>query len=46
MNLGQNRVFTHLLITKLKTLAPSWAIFDVPAHLAFALTWEKLVVLD
>jgi hypothetical protein len=41
VNLGQNRVFVHVLIVKLKTLAPSWAVFDAPAHLTFAPTWEK-----
>ncbi len=46
MNLDQNRVFAHLLISELKTLAPSWAIFDAPYPLTFAPTWEKLVVLD
>jgi hypothetical protein len=46
VDLGQNLVFTPLLTIELETLAPSWAIFDVPAHLTFAPTWEKWVVLD
>jgi hypothetical protein len=37
VNLNQNHVSIPLLITKLETLAPSWAISN-------ALAWEKLVV--
>jgi hypothetical protein len=29
----QNHISTPLLITELETLVPSWAIFDVPAHI-------------
>jgi hypothetical protein len=43
---SQNLVSTLLLIVKLKTLAPSLVIFDVPTHLIFNPTWEKLVLLD
>ncbi len=39
-----NPISTPLMTTKLETLAPSWAIFDVPIHLTFVLAWEKLVV--
>jgi len=43
---NQNLVFAPLLIVKLKTLAPSLAVFDVPTHLISIPTREKLVVLD
>jgi hypothetical protein len=46
VDFGQNLVSTPLLTIELETLAPSWAIFDVPTHLTFAPTWEKWVVLD
>jgi hypothetical protein len=43
---GQNPLSIPLLAIKLKTLTPSWAIFDALAHLKFAHAWEKLVVLN
>jgi hypothetical protein len=43
---SQNFIFVLLLIVELETLAPSWGIFDVLAHLTFAPTWEKWVVSD
>jgi hypothetical protein len=46
MDPSQNPIFVLLLIIKLETMAPSWAIFDVLALLTFAPTWEKLIVFD
>jgi hypothetical protein len=43
---SQNHVSTPLLTTKLKALAPSWAISNVLAHLIYVLAWEKWVVSD
>jgi len=46
VDLEQNPIFAPLLNAKFETLAPSWAISNVPAHLIFVHAWEKLVVLN
>jgi len=43
---GQNLIYAPLLTNELKTLAPSWAISNAPAHSTSTLAWEKWVVLD
>jgi hypothetical protein len=45
VDLGQNLVFAPLLTIVLEIVAP-WASFDIPIDQTFALTWDKLVVLD
>jgi hypothetical protein len=40
---SQNHVSTHLLVVEVETLAPSWAIFNVLAHMIFVPTWERLM---
>ncbi len=40
---SQNHVFVPLLVVEVETLAPSWAISNVLAHLIFAPTWGKLL---
>jgi hypothetical protein len=46
MDLDQNLVFAPLLTVELKTLAPFWAISNIPTHQTFAFAWEELVFLD
>jgi hypothetical protein len=46
MDCDQNPIFTPLLITKLETLGPFWAIFNTPTHQTSILGWEKLIILD
>jgi hypothetical protein len=46
VDLGQNLVSTPLLVAKLETPTPFWAIFNALAHLITTPTWERLVVLD
>jgi hypothetical protein len=43
---SQNPVSFPLLAIEFGTLAPSWGIFNVLAHLIFVPTWRTLVVLD
>ncbi len=43
---GQNPILILMLTIKLETLAPFWAISNVPIHHTFELAWEKLVILD
>jgi hypothetical protein len=44
VDFGQNPIFAPLLTFELETLAPSWAISNVLAHLTSTLAWEKWVV--
>jgi hypothetical protein len=41
VDLSQNPTSGPLLTSELKTLAPSWAIFDARIHLTFAPAWGK-----
>jgi hypothetical protein len=45
VDLGPNLMSFPLLAIELETLAPSWAISDVPAHLISTHAWEKSTVL-
>ncbi len=36
---GPNLTFVLMLTSKLKILAPSWAIFDAPIHLTSPPAW-------
>jgi hypothetical protein len=40
-----NTMFVPLLAIELDILAPSWAIYDVPTHMIYAIAWERYVVL-
>jgi hypothetical protein len=46
IDLNQSLISTPLLTIELETLALSWAIYYIHAHLTFAPTWEKLVVYE
>jgi hypothetical protein len=41
---GQNLVSVLLLTIDIETLAPSWAISNIPTHLTSVPAWEKWVV--
>jgi hypothetical protein len=43
---GQNPIFAPLLNTELKTLVPSWAIFDALAHMTSIRAWVRLDLRD
>jgi hypothetical protein len=43
---GPSLVFAPLLTIELEILVPSWAIYDVLAHLIFVPTWKRFVVMN
>jgi hypothetical protein len=43
---GQNPISAPLLITELKILVPSWAIFDTLAHMTSIRAWVGLDLRD
>jgi hypothetical protein len=45
VDLDPGLVYVLLLIVELEIMIPSWAIFDILAHLIYDLAWERYVVL-
>jgi len=46
VDLSLGHVSILLLLVGLEIFAPSWAISNAPAHLIFALAWERSMFLD